>query len=65
MRHILINNFLHSARILGDACEKLRPYRIGGVETDRAPIDVCVSLGWTSALSAPRTSIASSIRSAW
>ena len=24
MRPIIINNFLHSARILGDACEKLR-----------------------------------------
>jgi fumarate hydratase, class II len=26
MRHIVINNFLHSARILGDACEKLQTF---------------------------------------
>jgi fumarate hydratase, class II len=30
MRPIIINNVLHSARILGDACEKLRGYCIVG-----------------------------------
>jgi fumarate hydratase, class II len=30
MRPIIINNVLHSARILGDACEKLREYCIVG-----------------------------------
>jgi hypothetical protein len=31
MRPIIINNFLHSARILGDACTKLRQYCIEGI----------------------------------
>jgi len=35
MRPIIINNFLHSARILGDACDKLRRYTIEGTELDR------------------------------
>jgi fumarate hydratase class II len=35
MRPIIINNVLHSARILGDACEKLRRYSIEGTELDR------------------------------
>jgi fumarate hydratase class II len=35
MRPIIINNVLHSARILGDASEKLRQYSIGGTELDR------------------------------
>jgi fumarate hydratase, class II len=39
MRPILINNFLHSARILGDACEKFQKYCIDGVELNRAQID--------------------------
>jgi fumarate hydratase class II len=43
MRPILINNFLYSAPILGDACEKFRPYRIGGVELNTAQIDEYVS----------------------
>ena len=30
MRPIIINNFLHSARILGDACEKLRQFSVEG-----------------------------------
>jgi fumarate hydratase class II len=30
MRPIIINNFLHSARILGDACEKLRHFSVEG-----------------------------------
>ncbi|MBV9350189.1 MAG: class II fumarate hydratase [Mycobacterium sp.] len=32
MRPIVINNFLHSARILGDACQKLKSYCIDGVQ---------------------------------
>ena len=32
MRPIVVNNFLHSARILGDACEKLQTYCIDGIE---------------------------------
>jgi len=35
MRPIVINNFLHSARILGDAAEKLRIYCIEGAELNR------------------------------
>jgi fumarate hydratase class II len=34
MRPIIINNFLHSARILGDACEKFRTFCIEGAEVD-------------------------------
>jgi fumarate hydratase class II len=32
MRPLIINNVLHSARILGDACEKFRKYCIEGTE---------------------------------
>ncbi|MFD1532657.1 class II fumarate hydratase [Pseudonocardia aurantiaca] len=39
MRPIIINNVLHSARILGDACEKLRRYSVDGTELDRAKVD--------------------------
>jgi fumarate hydratase class II len=39
MRPIIINNVLHSARILGDASEKLRRYSIVGTELDRTKID--------------------------
>jgi fumarate hydratase class II len=35
MRPIIINNVLHSARVLGDACEKLRRYSIEGTDLDR------------------------------
>jgi fumarate hydratase, class II len=53
MRPILINNFLHSARILGDACEKFQKYCIDGVELNRAQIDEYVkrSLMLVTALS--------------
>jgi len=34
MRPIIINNVLHSARILGDACEKLRTFSVEGTELD-------------------------------
>jgi fumarate hydratase, class II len=38
MRPIVINNFLHSARILGDACEAMRVFCIEGTELDRGRI---------------------------
>ena len=39
MRPVIINNFLHSARILGDACEKFRLYQIEGTRLNRKRID--------------------------
>ena len=39
MRPVIINNFLHSAAILGDACGKLREYCIEGTELHRDQID--------------------------
>jgi fumarate hydratase, class II len=53
MRPIIINNFLHSARILGDACAKLRQYCIEGTELHREQIDgfVTRSLMLVTALS--------------
>jgi fumarate hydratase class II len=53
MRPIVINNFLHSARILGDACTKLRKYCIEGIEldTDQISTDVNRSLMLVTALS--------------
>jgi fumarate hydratase, class II len=39
MRPIIINNFLHSARILGDACEKLRHHSVEGTQLNRQRID--------------------------
>jgi fumarate hydratase class II len=38
MRPIIINNDLHSARILGHACEKLRRYSITGTDLDREKV---------------------------
>jgi fumarate hydratase class II len=38
MRPIIINNVLHSARILGDASEKLRRYSIDRTDLDRAEV---------------------------
>jgi fumarate hydratase, class II len=43
MRPIIINNVLHSARILGDACVKLREYSIDGITLDRSRIEKFVS----------------------
>jgi fumarate hydratase class II len=53
MRPIIINNFLHSARILGDACEKLRQFSIEGTRLNRKHIDEMVgrSLMLVTALS--------------
>jgi len=39
MRPIIINNFLHSVRILGDACEKLRHFSVEGARLNRQHID--------------------------
>ena len=38
MRPIVINNFLHAARILGDACEKFRRYSVEGCHLNRPRI---------------------------
>jgi fumarate hydratase, class II len=39
MRPIIINNFMHSARILGDACDKLRRFSVEGTRLNRKHID--------------------------
>jgi fumarate hydratase class II len=39
MRPIIINDFLHSARILGYACHKLRQYSVEGTQLNRQRID--------------------------
>jgi len=53
MRPIIINNVLHSARNLGDACDKLRRYSIEGTTLDRDKIEQYVqrSLMLVTALS--------------
>src|SRR6202008_3675126 len=53
MRPIIINNFLHAAVILGDACEKLRKFSVEGTELNRKRIDEMVdrSLMLVTALS--------------
>ncbi|MCV7229818.1 class II fumarate hydratase [Mycolicibacterium komossense] len=53
MRPIIINNFLHSARILGDASNKLGEFCIEGIEldTDQIAADVSRSLMLVTALS--------------
>ena len=38
MRPLVADNFLHCARILGDACEKFRQHAIEGAQLDRARI---------------------------
>jgi len=38
MRPIIINNVLHSARILGDMCEKLREFSVDGTQLDTAKV---------------------------
>jgi len=38
MRPIVINNVLHSARILGDACDKLQTFCIEGITLHQAKI---------------------------
>jgi fumarate hydratase, class II len=39
MRPIIINNVLHSARVLGDACEKFRHFSVEGTRLNRTRID--------------------------
>jgi fumarate hydratase, class II len=39
MRPIIINNFLHSARVLGDAGDKFRHFSVEGTRLNRARID--------------------------
>jgi fumarate hydratase class II len=39
MRPIIINNFLHSARVLGDACEKFRKFSVEGTQLNRKRIE--------------------------
>ncbi len=53
MRPIIINNVLHSIRIIGDMCDKMRTFSIAGTELDRANIDAKVgqSLMLVTALS--------------
>jgi fumarate hydratase class II len=53
MRPIIINNALHSIRILGDACEKFRSFSVEGTELNRKRIDAMVdqSLMLVTALS--------------
>jgi fumarate hydratase class II len=53
MRPIIINNFLHSARILGDACEKLRVFSVEGTRLNEERIGEMVgrSLMLVTALS--------------
>jgi len=43
MRPIIINNVLHSARIIGDASEKLRVFSVEGTDLDRERVDAYVS----------------------
>ena len=38
MRPIIINNFLHSARILADGCEKWRIHSVEGTQVDEAKV---------------------------
>jgi fumarate hydratase, class II len=38
MRPVIINNFLHSARILADGCDKFREYSVEGTELNREKI---------------------------
>ena len=53
MRPIIINNALHSIRILGDACDKFLTYSVKGTELNRKRIDAMVgqSLMLVTALS--------------
>ena len=53
MRPIIINNFLHSARILGDGCEKFRIFSVEGTQLNEKKIAAFVenSLMLVTALS--------------
>ena len=43
MRPIVINNLLHSVRILSDMCDRMREFSIEGTELNRERIDATVS----------------------
>jgi fumarate hydratase, class II len=43
MRPIIINNFLHSARILSDGCDKFRTYSVEGTKLNKEQIDIFVN----------------------
>jgi fumarate hydratase, class II len=53
MRPIIINDFLHAARVLGDASDKLRRFSVEGTQLNRSRIDEMVgrSLMLVTALS--------------
>jgi fumarate hydratase class II len=53
MRPIIINNFLHSARVLGDACDKFQRFSVEGTRLNRQRIGEMVgrSLMLVTALS--------------
>jgi fumarate hydratase class II len=53
MRPIIINNFLHSARTLGDACDKFKRFSVDGTRLNKPRIDELVgrSLMLVTALS--------------
>jgi len=53
MRPVIINNFIHSALILGDACDKFRRFSVEGTRLNRKRIDEAVgrSLMLVTALS--------------
>jgi fumarate hydratase class II len=42
MRPIIINNVLHSIRLIGDMCDKMRIYSVEGTELNRDRIDASV-----------------------
>ena len=42
MRPIIISNALHSIRIIGDMCDKMRTFSIEGTELNRERIDASV-----------------------
>ncbi|WP_199832787.1 hypothetical protein [Streptomyces puniciscabiei] len=48
MRPVVINNFLHAATILADACTKMREYCIEGTELNRDQIDTLRSAALAS-----------------
>jgi len=43
MRPLIINNFLHSAQILADGCERLDEFCISGIRLNQKQIDFYVS----------------------
>jgi fumarate hydratase class II len=64
MRPIVINNFVHSARILGDASSAMTRHRPSPT-TPTAADALCGRLPWTAGRSVPKTSTESSTRPTW